>query len=147
MRPAPAPCTKIPLPDIVTPDVHETPEGHAGTFTVSPSAAELMADCTSPVLHDAAEMVFAFASRPKEKVKKNAHNSHFNLVIGTVPYLDALSIFWHFWVNTGRKRGQNPLYRRTVLGQLSCYALLRFGCPSNYYQSNDFCMREGKDRW
>lgn len=85
IRPEPAPWTVIPFPEIVTPEVQvQVP---VGIVTVSPVPAELMADCTSLELHVAAAMVLAFASRPKETVKRNAHNSHFNLVIGTVPYI------------------------------------------------------------
>jgi hypothetical protein len=115
---APAPIKEI--PDMVTPVQLHVP---AGTVTVCPVVAEFTAFWTSVCEQLAAGMVLAFASRPKETVKRIAHNSHFNLVIGTVPIFDALRIFWLFWINIGRIRGQNPLYRRTVLGQLPCYTL------------------------
>ena len=68
MRPEPAPCRMIPFPEIVTPDVQvHVP---AGIRTVSPSAAELMALCTSEVLQDAALRVFARAAAPKTAPKE-----------------------------------------------------------------------------
>ncbi len=105
IRPEPAPWTVIPFPEIVTPEVQvQVPEG---IVTVSPVAAELMADCISPELHVLATMVLAFASRLSETVKRNAHNSHFNLVIGTVPYLlrtpHFLAFLTQYWAQTRSK--------------------------------------------
>ena len=54
LRPDPEPVRMIPFPEIVTPEVHETPDAQTGIVTVCPSVAVLIAVCTSDVLHEAA---------------------------------------------------------------------------------------------
>lgn len=83
MRPAPAPCTLI--PEIVTPAVQVTPEGHGGMVTVSPGTALAICACTSLVLHDAAGQMVACAPVPNRAQTKKPNNSHFiSLVSGAL---------------------------------------------------------------
>jgi hypothetical protein len=69
----PAPVSVIPESD--TPVVHvQVP---AGMATVSPPAAELMADCTSAVLQEFAVMVLACALVPNRAVNRKANKNGF----------------------------------------------------------------------
>jgi hypothetical protein len=94
IRPEPAPCTEIPFPAMVTPEAHvHVP---AGMVTVSPSAAELMAACTSPVLQDAAALVLAFVCPADSIINRKTDISGFaNLLIDDVPFIRA-RLAWLF---------------------------------------------------
>jgi hypothetical protein len=85
IRPEPAPCKVIPLPEIVTPEVQE--QVPAGMITVSPCEAELMAACTSLLLQVAAEPVLACTAVPERALNIAVNKTHFSilddLVIGT----------------------------------------------------------------
>src|SRR5438552_11744817 len=65
--------------DVLMPLVHV--HEPLGMITVSPFAAELIADCTSATLQEAALTVFAFASPPNKIPNKRANKTDFMIFV------------------------------------------------------------------